>query len=86
MGLFANSTVLHQVEICCKISQNKLAVALGVRRSIVYHWFHEKVDPNAETVAEIVKALKSLSPDAAEEFIKLYLGDLMRDERSDEEN
>ncbi|KAM3111550.1 helix-turn-helix domain-containing protein [Phormidesmis sp. 146-20] len=68
------------------MSQNKLAVALGVRRSIVYHWFHEKVDPNAETVAEIVKALKSLSPDAAEEFIKLYLGDLMRDERSDEEN
>ncbi|KAM3106191.1 helix-turn-helix domain-containing protein [Phormidesmis sp. 146-33] len=77
---------LKQALAAHKISQNKLAVALGVRRSVVYHWFHEKVDPNAETVAEIVKALKSLSPDAAEEFIKLYLGDLMRDERSDEEN
>ncbi|MGV0024405.1 helix-turn-helix domain-containing protein [Phormidesmis priestleyi] len=67
------------------VSQNKLAVALGVRRSVVYHWFHEKVDPNAETVAEIVKALKSISPDAAEEFIKLYLGDLMREEERSEE-
>jgi predicted transcriptional regulator len=63
-----------------EISQNRLAVALEVRRSVVYHWFHEKVDPNAETVTEIVKALKSINPIAAEAFIQLYLGDLMQDE------
>ena len=59
------------------ISQNKLAVALGIPRSVVYHWFHEKVDPNAETVAGIVQALNRLSPEAAEQFVQLYLGELV---------
>ncbi|MBW4581314.1 MAG: helix-turn-helix domain-containing protein [Tildeniella nuda ZEHNDER 1965/U140] len=67
------------------ISQNRLAIALGVRRSVVYHWFHEKVDPNAETVAEIVKALQNLDPIAAKAFIKLYLGDLIQKDESKEE-
>ncbi|MBW4694537.1 MAG: helix-turn-helix domain-containing protein [Lyngbya sp. HA4199-MV5] len=60
-----------------KISQNKLAVVLNVDRAVVNRWFHEQVDPNAETVAEIVKALQNLDPIAAEAFIKLYLGDLL---------
>jgi predicted transcriptional regulator len=59
------------------ISQNKLAVALGTDRFKVYRWFHEKIDPTAETVAEIVKALNDINPCAAEMFVQLYLGDLI---------
>jgi transcriptional regulator with XRE-family HTH domain len=53
------------------ISQNKLAVTLGVDRSVVFHWFHENRDPSAQTVVEIAEALKSINPDAAAEFIRL---------------
>ncbi len=56
------------------------AVVVGVNRAVVNRWVHEQVDPNAETVAEIVIALKSLNPDAAEMFIQQYLGDLIREE------
>lgn len=63
-----------------KISQNKLAVTLRVDRAMVNRWVHGQVDPNAETVAEIVIALKSLNPHAAEAFIQHYLGDLMLEE------
>jgi transcriptional regulator with XRE-family HTH domain len=66
-----------------KISQNKLAVALAVDRAVVNRWFHEQVDPNAETVAEIVKALKGIDRGAAAAFIQLYLGDLLNDEAQD---
>jgi len=50
---------------------------LGVRRSVVFRWFHEQRDPTAETVSEIVKALNSVHPEAAQEFVKLYLGELI---------
>jgi transcriptional regulator with XRE-family HTH domain len=33
------------------ISQNKLAVALGIERTIVNRWFHERADPTAETLS-----------------------------------
>ncbi|GAC1462287.1 MAG: hypothetical protein NVS2B14_18110 [Chamaesiphon sp.] len=59
------------------ISQNKLAVTLGVDRSIIFKWFHEKRDPNAETVVEIAQALKGINPNAAAEFIKLYVGEFL---------
>ncbi len=59
-------------------SQNKLAVALGVRGSVVYRWFHELIDPTGDTIAEIAKALQGVNP-AAEEFVRLYLGDFMQD-------
>ena len=62
------------------ISQNKLAVALGIERSIVFRWFHEVTDPTAQTVVEIVKVVKKINRDAAQEFIRLYLGDLLEDE------
>ncbi|HBL13115.1 MAG TPA: XRE family transcriptional regulator [Cyanobacteria bacterium UBA11162] len=61
------------------LSQNKLAVALGVRRSVVYRWYHELTDPTGETVAEIAEALKSINPDAAAEFIRLYVGEFLYD-------
>jgi len=66
------------------ISQNKLAVALGIPRSVVYHWFHEHVDPGGETIAGIVQAINRLSPAAAEQFVQLYLGDLVGDVPPDE--
>ncbi|HAG80410.1 MAG TPA: XRE family transcriptional regulator [Cyanobacteria bacterium UBA12227] len=62
------------------ISQNKLAVALGLERGSVYRWVHEIRDPTAETVRDIVKALQGIEPAAAEKFVELYLGDLIKDE------
>ncbi len=65
------------------ISQNSLAVKMGLQRSAIYKWFHEERDPTAETVADIVKALKSLNSEAAEAFVKLYLGNILKeDEKS----
>lgn len=66
---------LRQVLKTSNISQSKLASELGVERPIVFRWFHEKTDPAAETVAKIVEVLRQLEPDAATEFISLYIGD-----------
>jgi len=41
-------------------------------------WFPEKTNPSAETLVEISEALKSLNPDAAAEFIRLYVGDFLK--------
>lgn len=68
---------LQQALESYQISQNKLAVTLGVDRSIIFKWFHEKRDPKAETVVEIAEALKTINPDAAAEFIRLYVGDFL---------
>lgn len=65
---------LRQVLQANNISQSRLASALGVERPIVFRWFHEKTDPTAETVAGIVETLRKLKPNAATEFIHLYLG------------
>lgn len=71
---------LKQVLETYHISQNKLAVALGVERGSVFRWVHEIRDPTAQTVVEIVKVVKKINRDAAREFIKLYLGDLLEDD------
>lgn len=75
---------LNQVLKGFKIKQSKLAVALGIDRAVVNRWVHEQVDPNAETVVEIVLALKSIDIKAAEKFIQLYLVDLMKNEPDEE--
>ncbi len=62
------------------ISQNKLAVALGVDRSRIFKWDHEQRDPSAETVVQIAEALKGINPNAAVEFIQLYVGDFLQNE------
>ncbi len=69
---------LKQVLKVHNISQNKLAVALGVRGSVIYRWFHEKTDPTGDSIADIAKALQGLNPAAAEEFVRLYLGDFLQ--------
>ncbi|MFQ4135323.1 transcriptional regulator [Nodosilinea sp. PGN35] len=59
------------------ISQNQLAGAMGIERGSVSRWYHDKRDPTAETVVEIVEALKSLNYQAAEKFVQLYLSSLL---------
>ncbi|NJR67093.1 MAG: helix-turn-helix transcriptional regulator [Leptolyngbyaceae cyanobacterium CRU_2_3] len=68
----AGKALKHVLE-AYEISQNRLAVVMGIARSTVSHWFNETRDPSAEAVTEIVKALKQINEAAAEEFIALYL-------------
>ena len=70
---------LKQVLETYGISQNRLAVTMGVRRSNVNRWVNEETDPAADAVLEIRDGLEKLNPDAAEEFIRLYLGRSMGD-------
>ncbi|MBD1871669.1 hypothetical protein H6F95_31085 [Cyanobacteria bacterium FACHB-471] len=68
------SDALKQVLGQYGISQNQLAVAMGVERPIFFRWFHGQVDPSAETAAGIAKAIQDIDVEASREFIKLYLG------------
>jgi DNA-binding phage protein len=72
--------VLKHVLEKYEVSQYSLAKSLGVERTNVYRWVHEMRDPTAETLLEIVKALKSLNKQAAEEFVQLYLRDALNDD------
>ncbi|OUL23373.1 transcriptional regulator [Nostoc sp. T09] len=71
---------LKQVLEIYGISQNKLAVTMGTGRSNVHRWVNQIMDPVADAVLEIRDALKKINPAAAEEFIRLYLGDADEDE------
>jgi transcriptional regulator with XRE-family HTH domain len=55
------------------ITQNKLAVAMGTRRSNINRWVNETRDPVAEALLEIRDGLVKINPEAAQEFIRLYL-------------
>ncbi len=68
------SDALKQVLGKHGISQNQLAIALGVDRPIFFRWFHGQVDPSAETVANIAKAIHNIDGEASREFARLYLG------------
>jgi transcriptional regulator with XRE-family HTH domain len=65
---------LKQVLASYGISQNRLAVTMGIRRSNVNRWVNEETDPAADAVLEIRDGLEKINPEAAEEFIRLYLG------------
>jgi transcriptional regulator with XRE-family HTH domain len=84
-GMGKAGKVLRQVLQTYGISQNKLAIAMGVRSSVVYRWFNELIDPTADTVVNIVTALQKLNPDAAKEFVQLYLGDIVEGKEEIEE-
>jgi plasmid maintenance system antidote protein VapI len=71
--------VLKHVLEKYNVSQYSLAKTLGVERTNVYRWVHEMRDPTAETLLDIVKALKNLNPQAAEEFVQLFLVDTLKD-------
>lgn len=61
------------------ISQGKLAAVMGVGSSNVYRWANEIRDPSSETLLATMKALKEINPQAAEEFMQLYLADILED-------
>ncbi|MFB8790113.1 MAG: helix-turn-helix transcriptional regulator [Potamolinea sp.] len=71
---------LKQVLEIYGITQNQLAVAMGIRRSNVSRWVSEIRDPVAETMLEIRDGLGKINPEAAQEFIRLYLGESAKDE------
>lgn len=77
MGMGRAGKALRTVLDTHQISQNRLAVEMGVERSAVFKWFHEERDPTAETVADIVSALSRIDATAATAFIQLYLGNLI---------
>lgn len=77
------SQALKQVLETYGISQNKLAVALGIDRSAVFKWFHEQREPTSETIVEITRALKTMNPAAAKEFVQLYLGNIVEEDGSE---
>lgn len=71
--------VLKQVLEEYEVSQYSLAMALNIERNSVYRWVNEKSDPTAETILEIVRALKTLKPEAAKAFVYSYLGEEITD-------
>ena len=71
---------LKQVLENYDITQNRLAVVMGITRSSVHRWVYEIGDPVADAVIEIRNALQKINPEAAEEFIRLYLGEKAEDE------
>ena len=55
------------------ISQNRLAVTMGVARSTVHDWVTEVTDPLADSIPEIITALETIEPPAASIFLDMYL-------------
>ncbi|NJL49906.1 MAG: helix-turn-helix transcriptional regulator [Leptolyngbyaceae cyanobacterium SM2_5_2] len=78
------SDALKQVLDTYSISQNKLAVALGIDCSAVFQWVHDQREPSSETIVEITQVLKILNPLAAKEFVQLYLGNIVEDDQDNE--
>ena len=73
---------LKQVLQLHNISQNTLASMLDIDRATVYKWFHEKREPTSETIVKITRALKQVKFEAAENFVQLYLGDILKEDSS----
>jgi transcriptional regulator with XRE-family HTH domain len=69
---------LRKVLETYKISQNQLAIAIGIGRSTISHWVNESRDPAADAVLEIRRGLNKINPEAAEEFIRIFLEDLAK--------
>lgn len=72
-GMGQAGKALRQVLETYGISQNQVAVKMGVGRSNVYRWVNEVRDPGAEMVLQLRDALQEINPDASIEFVKLYL-------------
>lgn len=65
--------VLKQVLETYNITQYKLATTMQISRSNVHRWIYEVVDPTGDSVLEIRDALEKIDPQAAKDFIRLYL-------------
>jgi predicted DNA-binding protein (UPF0251 family) len=71
---------LKQVLDTYGISQNKLAVTMGIGRSTVHHWVNEARDPLSDAIPEIVEALEKINQAAARDFLLLYLGRVIQND------
>jgi transcriptional regulator with XRE-family HTH domain len=66
---------LKQVLETYGINQNQLAVAMGISRSNIHRWIYQTGDPLGDSILEIRSALRKIDPEAAKEFIRLYLAE-----------
>jgi transcriptional regulator with XRE-family HTH domain len=73
-GMARAGKALKQVLEIYGISQNQLAVAMGIGRSSINRWVNESRDPAAEAVLEIIEGLEKINKAAASDFLVLYLG------------
>ncbi|MGI0490514.1 helix-turn-helix domain-containing protein [Alkalinema pantanalense CENA528] len=64
---------LKQVLRQYSITQNQLAVTMGIDRSNVSRWVNGSRDPSAEAVAEIKDALTRIQSSASEDFVRWFL-------------
>jgi transcriptional regulator with XRE-family HTH domain len=71
---------LRQVLTTYGISQNQLAIAMGINPANVSRWVSENRDPSAEAAFEIRQGLQKIDPAAAEEFVMLYMYESGEDE------
>lgn len=65
---------LKQVLETYGITQYQLSAIMGVNRSNFSRWLRGERDPLAEVVVDMYWALRSINPNAAREFIRMYLG------------
>ena len=71
---------LRQVLINHEIKRSQLAKTMGINPAVMSRWVSEDRDPLAEALFETYRALRTLKPEAAEEFIRLFLKDAKTDE------
>jgi transcriptional regulator with XRE-family HTH domain len=71
---------LRQVLKTYGISQNQLAITMGINATNVSRWVSESRDPSAEAAFEIRQGLQKIDPAAAEEFVMLYMYESGEDE------
>ena len=71
---------LRQVLKTYGISQNQLAIAMGINPTNVSRWVSQSRDPSAEAAVEIKRGLQKIDPAAAEEFVILYIYESGEDE------
>ena len=63
---------LKQVLEAYGISQNRLAVEMGIGRSNVNRWVNDLADPVGDAILDIRDGLQKINPEAADEFARLY--------------
>lgn len=73
LGMAKAGAALKQVLETYQISGNRLAKTMGISYSNIHRWTHEVVDPAGNSILAIRDALEKINPEAAEEFIRLYL-------------
>jgi hypothetical protein len=47
---------------------------------LFFRWFHEQHRSSAEQPVSIVKALQDINPEAAKEFVRLYISEMVEEE------